>query len=64
MKLYRTTDRQGNIRWSGSQAESSADRTRLKAEAGETARDFATTETVEVPTSKADLLAWLNARNV
>jgi len=64
MKLYRTKDQRGNVVWSGSQAEATADRTALKAEAGVTSRDFATTEAVEVPTSKAELLKWLNERKV
>ena len=64
MKLYRTTDENGNVRWSGSQAEATADRQALRDAASTKSRDFATTEAVEVPTSKSVLLAWLNNRKV
>jgi hypothetical protein len=62
MNLYRTTytdDERPNLPlsdWSGSQAEASKDRKRLKAEG---MRKIETTEEV-VPTDKKGLLAWLN----
>lgn len=64
MKLYRTTDANDNVRWSGSQAEATADRQALRDAAGTKSRDFATTDAVDVPTSKSELLAWLNTRKV
>lgn len=60
MKLYRTkgTDDEGQVkyRWDGTQADAGKQRKDMKQEG------FTDVETddVDVPTSKAELLAWLN----
>lgn len=64
MKLYKTTDERGNIKWSGSAADATSDRAAMRAAADTTKRDFAQSTAVEVPTSKKELLAWLNREMV
>lgn len=62
MKLYKTTyidESQpcGHITWDGTQADAGATRKRLKGEG----RSEVETKDEDVPTSKPELLAWLNA---
>lgn len=60
MNLYKSTGRRDNgttqIIWTGTQADANAAKKQLKEDG---LADVAMTPT-EVPTSKADLLAWLN----
>lgn len=63
MKLYRTDfidddakDQAAQAIWSGTQSDAAGDRKRLKTDG---MREIKTTD-VDVPTSKQELLAWLN----
>lgn len=64
MKLYNTTGENsegfvGN-HWAGTQADAGKQRAELK----KTGYKGVSTDEVDVPTSKADLLAWLTAHKV
>lgn len=62
MKLYQTSGENGDVhaRWAGAQADASKHRVAMKKEGFTNVR----TSDFEIPTSKIDLLAWLNKHRV
>lgn len=64
MNLYQTTAQTGadsfKVSWSGSGADASKQRSAFKKEGLKNV----STEEINVPTNKADLLAWLNTNQV
>jgi hypothetical protein len=64
MKLYQTTAQTGadsfKVSWNGSGADASKQRSAFKKEGLKSV----STEEIDVPTNKTDLLAWLNTNQV
>ena len=67
MKLYRVSFNDGDnkevAKWAGSQDEATKQRMAFMSEHGVKRKDISV-ENIDVPTSKAELIEWLNTKGV